>query len=392
VDEEPGVLERIVRHVLVFPVATMQEATEGLLLNILQRNAEGVKDLFSGLVAGLTLQNPGLKTSTGNPVWAGAEDIFADTWSFTVRIAIALWPATLAITAAAAASDATLTSGWGVVELKRAMADWVGGVLLCAFSLEILDLFNRLSNALIVGIISLPISGATDLSMETVVNVLLGAALKVFAAGISPLAAIIAMGVLLILGLATVIGLIGQYFARMALLYVVVALAPVVLVISILRPARWLRWLWIKGVLLVMLLGPITMLLLKLAIAGSHAIVNPILSFLMVVGVVSMLLAISGAIVKAVFGAAGQVVGEAVGTVKGVAQGAATAVLAVGAGLLGGGAALGLVPAGISGGGGGGAAAASAGPGGLGVALASGGAGGVNRSSMGPGGSRPCET
>ena len=68
----------------------------------------------------------------------------------------------------------------------------------------------------------------------------------------------------LVLGLALVVSIVGQYFARVALLYILVALAPIVLVLGILHPARWLQWLWVKGVLLVMLLGPINALLFKL--------------------------------------------------------------------------------------------------------------------------------
>ena len=63
--------------------------------------------------------------------------------------------------------------------------------------------------------------------------------------------------------------------------------------------------------LLVMLLGPINALLFKLALALNTAVINPILSFLMVVGVISVLLAVNGAIIKGIFGAAAEVVGMA---------------------------------------------------------------------------------
>ena len=205
--------------------------------------------------------------------------------------------------------------------------------------------------------------------METIVNALLGAALRVFGMGVSPAAAIVAVLVELVLGLALVISIVGQYFARVALLYIVVALAPLVLVLGILRPARWLQGMWIKepalsppkGLLLVMLVGPITALLFKLILALHVAIVNPILSFLMVVGVTSVLLAVNGAIVKGIFGAAAEVVGRALETATGVVQGAATAAAAIGAAALSGGAALGVLPGALAGTGGGGAAAASAG-------------------------------
>ena len=351
-EEEPGFLERVVRYVLFFPVETMQAATENLLVNILRRNAEGIRSLFSGLVADLTLQNPGIKEPSDSLMWRGV-DIFAPTWRFTVKIAVALWPATLAIMAATAAQESAISTNWGVAGLKGALARWLGGVLACAFSLEIIDLANRLSNAIILGIVTLSIHGATDLSMQTVVNMLLGAALRLFGMEIAPAAAIIAVLVELVLGLALVISIIGQYFARVALLYIIVALAPIVLVIGILRPARWLQWLWLKGLLLVMLLGPITALLFKLALALHVAVVNPILSFLMVVGVTSVLLAINGAIIKGVFGAALEVVGRAVETATGVMQGMGTAAIAVGGAVLTGGAALGVLPAALGGAGGG---------------------------------------
>jgi hypothetical protein len=371
----------IITHIfkLIFPVETMQAATEIMLINILQRNAEGICDLFSGLVADLTLQNPGIKEPSGSWAWMGS-DVFAPTWGFTVKIAVALWPATLAIMAALAAKESAIATSWGIADLKQALAQWLGGVLACAFSLEILDLANRLSNAVIVGIIALPIHGVSDASLQTIVNVLLGAALRVFAMGVSPVAAIVAVLVILVLGLALVVSIVGQYFARVALLYILVALAPIVLVIGILRPARWLQWLWVKGVLLVMLLGPINALLFKLALALNTAVTNPILSFLMVVGVISVLLAVNGAIIKGVFGAAAEVIGKAVETASGVIKGAATAGAVVGAAVLTGGAALGVLPAALGAGGaaaaGGGAAAAGTGAsaGGGGAATAAAGA------------------
>jgi hypothetical protein len=245
-------------------------------------------------------------------------------------------------------------------------------VLACAFSLEILDLANRLSNAVIVGIIALPIHGVSDASLQTIVNVLLGAALRVFAMGVSPVAAIVAVLVILVLGLALVVSVVGQYFARVALLYILVALAPIVLVLGILHPARWLQWLWVKGVLLVMLLGPINALLFKLALALNTAVINPILSFLMVVGVISVLLAVNGAIIKGVFGAAAEVIGKAVETASGVIQGVATAGAVVGAAVLTGGAALGVLPAAL---GAGGAAAAGGGGAAAGTGASAGGSG-----------------
>jgi hypothetical protein len=354
----------IITHIfeLIFPIETMQAATEILLVNVLQRNAEGIRQLFSGLVADLTLQNPGIKESSGSLMWLGV-DVFVPTWNFTVKIAVALWPATLAIMAAVAAQESAIATDWGVAGLKGALAQWLHGVLMCAFSLEVIDLLNRLSNAIVEGIVTLPIRGAVGLNVQAIVNALLGASLRVFGMGVSPAAAIIAVLVELVLGLALVISIVGQYFARVALLYVIVALAPIVLVIGILRPARWLQWTWIKGLLLVMLLGPITALLFKLILALHTAIVNPILSFLMVVGVTSVLLTVNGAIIKGVFGAATEVVGKALDTATGVVQGATTAAVAVGAAVLSGGAALGVLPAtlgGSAGAAGGGAAASSA--------------------------------
>jgi hypothetical protein len=360
-EPENGDSDSIITHIfkLIFPIETMQAATEILLINILRQNAEGIRELFSGLAADLSLQNPGIKEPSGSLMWLGA-DVFAPTWRFTVKIALALWPATLAIMAAMAAQESAVATNWGVAGLKGALAQWLSGVLACAFSLEIIDLVNRLSNAIIAGIVILPVGGVGRLNVEGIVNALLGAALRVFGMNIAPSAAILAVLVELVLGLALVISIIGQYFARVALLYVLVALAPIVLVIGILRPARWLQWMWIKGLLLVMLLGPVTALLFKLILVLHIAIVNPILSFLMVVGVTSVLLAVNGAIIKGVFGAAAEVVGKALDTATGVVQGAATAAAAVGAAVLSGGAALGVLPGALAGAGGG-AAAASAG-------------------------------
>jgi hypothetical protein len=349
-EEEPAEGERsgILTHIfkLIFPVETMQAATETLLVNILQRNAEGVEAFFSRIAIGMTLLNPGVKTPACNGlgVWRDieGEGVFVPTWNFSVKIAVALWPATLAIMAAMAAGQSAISTSWGVTNLKGAMAEWLTGVLLCAFSLEILDLINRLSNAIIVGIIEMPIG--VSVNLQKIVGWILSAPLK-GSSSVPVVAALIAILAELVLGIALVISLFGQLFARGALLYVIVAITPLVLVISILPPARWLRWLWVKGILLVMLLGPITALLLKL-LAALHRVLTDrhILGFVMIVGVLSVLLAINGAIIKGVFGAAGEVLGKAQQTATGIVRGVATAGAAAAAVVLSGGAALGALP------------------------------------------------
>jgi hypothetical protein len=369
-EEEPVEGERsgILTHIfkLIFPVETMQAATETLLVNILQRNAEGVEAFFSRIAIGMTLLNPGVKTPACNGlgVWRDieGEGVFVPTWNFSVKIAVALWPATLAIMAAMAAGQSAISTSWGVTNLKGAMAEWLTGVLLCAFSLEILDLINRLSNAIIVGIIEMPIG--VSVNLQKIVGWILSAPLK-GSSSVPVVAALIAILAELVLGIALVISLFGQLFARGALLYVIVAITPLVLVISILPPARWLRWLWVKGILLVMLLGPITALLLKL-LAALHRVLTDrhILGFVMIVGVLSVLLAINGAIIKGVFGAAGEVLGKAQQTATGIVRGVATAGAAAAAVVLSGGAALGALP---------GIAAASGGATAAGVGAAAGG-------------------
>ena len=317
--------DNVITHIfkLIFPIETMQAATEILLSNMLLKNAEGASLFFARIAAGMTLLNPGIKTSAcyGIGVWRNVEGpggIFVPTWNFVVKIAVALWPATLAIMAAAAAQESAISTDWGISSLKQALAEWLGGVLFCAFSLELLDLVNRLSNAVIVGIIDLPFGG--EVNLQAIVNWILMAPLQ-GSNGVSVIAAILILLVELVFGIALIFSLFGQLFARGALLYIIVAISPLVLVVSILRPARWLRWLWIKGLLLVMLLGPITALLLKLTAALHSVLVDRnILDFAMIVGVISVLLTINGAIIQGMFGAAAATVGKAVTTAQGIAQ------------------------------------------------------------------------
>jgi hypothetical protein len=346
-DDDNGDSGGIITHIfrLIFPVATMRAATENLLGGILLNNLEAIQLALDGLVAPLSLQNPGIKTGSGNTMLS--IDVFESTWKFMVKIAVALWPATLAIMAAAAAQESVLSTSWGISGLKYALAQWVAGVLACAFSLDVLDLANRLSNALIVDIMNMPIPGE-HMDLSGLVGLLAGAALSIDREAIGGLAAaIVIMVVAMVLGLAIVISLIGQYFARVALLYVIVALAPIVLVLGILRPARWLQSLWLRGVLLVMLLGPINALLLRLLGALFLAFDHPLLRFMMAIGLASVLLAINGAIIKSVFGTAGETFARARATVSGIAQGVqgvVTAGAAVGGAVLSGGAALGVLP------------------------------------------------
>ncbi len=297
--------------------------------------AETVVEILEQAAPSVTLTNPSFKSPS-------EMDIFEPAWMSTRWIGVALGAAALAILAAVASKDVALGQSFGIASLKNAGAVWLGGMLLAWFSLDGLDLMNRLANAITLWLTG-PGQGTDALSAMALDVVALQLDPDLFV-GYDPGLIVQACikGLLLVLSIVAVLGLIGQHYARIGMLFVLVALAPVVLVLSILSPARWLRFMWLKGVMFVLLLGPVSALLLKLrAVAWDTFQEQLFVQFFVELAVISLLLTITGMVVKGVFGAAISAIGQLASAAAGVVTGG----LAVGGAVLTGGASLGVLPA-----------------------------------------------
>ncbi|MDP3046104.1 MAG: hypothetical protein Q8O07_01320, partial [Chloroflexota bacterium] len=162
-----------------------------------------------------------------------------------------------------------------------------------------------------------------------------------------------------------------QLMAKVALLYVLVAIAPLCILSYSLKITEWMTWLWLKGLTLVLLLPVIYALLFKLVVvamtsgfATGQPVVQMVWNFIVAAGVLSLIITITYKIVEAVWGGLGAFSSQVMGTVTAIG----TAVGAVVAGVVAGGVAAGA--AGAAGG------AAAGGSGGLGAGGAGGAAGG----------------
>ena len=145
------------------------------------------------------------------------------------------------------------------------------------------------------------------------------------------------------MGLAVLSSLIFQFLARFVILYILVALAPVVIILGVLPPLGWFRYMWLRGFIMVLAIGPINALLLKLvmilAVRGSsNDPITAFVNFIGAIGVLSILLTIDGVIIKGVFGAAEEVMQKAVGTVQALGTLAIAGVTAMAGGAIAGGA------------------------------------------------------
>jgi len=333
----PDPITQIFQYVIQFPTDSLVEALTQALQAILTKSIEPLEQVFSASLARWVTTSPSILTPGGGIV--SGVDIMVPTWNLTSRIAILLWPLTLAITAVVAAKDVVTAGQWGIGDLKQALGTWLVAVIASATSLYWMDLANRFANATTAALLNLSFFGAGGFNPNLLTGILLGTAVTVL--GMTGLGLVVAI-IVIVVGVSILASLIFQFLARYALLYVLVALAPVVIMLGVLPPLRWLTRMWLNGFVWVLVIGPINALLLKLVLLlGERGLSNDPLTafvdFMAAAGVLSALLAINYTLIRFVFGAMGQVMQRAVGTVAAVgtlalaAVGGAAAAGAIGA-------------------------------------------------------------
>ena len=351
-----------------------REALEGFMKDLVEKPVQFVEEVFSSTLGRWVTLTPGIATPSG--AMGNLDNIMRPTWDVTVVLAVCLMPLTLAITAAIAAKDVVAARSWGIGDLRQAIFAWFIAAAAAGTSIHWMDVVNRITNGMTRVILEAPLAGVTDVGNWAILtDVLLGGAVAAAFAG--PAGILLGLVVLLIGG-AILAGLVFSFYARFALLYVLVAVAPILIVLGTLGPAQWLHRLWMKGFGIVLLVGPVNALLLKLAFIMARTIplsnpVDAIIRFICTAGILSLLLMITGQVVRSTFGAILEVAEKAAGTVMSLVTMALAAVGAVaGAGALGAG----------------GAAAAGTGAGGA-AAAGKGAAGGAEALKAGAGAMKP---
>lgn len=378
-------ITQIINQIIEFPFQNLVEALQNAAKSILTGTVSPLETFFSASIARWLTASPGIITPRGG--LAEGSDVMAPAWRLMVKVAVLLWPLTLAIIAAIAAKDAVAAASWGIGDMKEALGGWLIAVVASATSLYWMDLTNRFTNATTMTILNMSFTGEAGFQPNALTALVFGTAGILLTAVAMPASLVIVVFVIL-MGLAVLSALIFQFLARYVILYILVALAPVVIILGVLPPLGWFRYMRLRGFVLVQVIGPINALLLKLvmilAVRGpSNDPITAFVNFIGAIGVLSVLLTIDGIIIKGVFGAAQEVMQKAVSTVAALGTLALAGVTALAGGSLAAGAA-GAASSSASGGLGGGGGGGPGSIDGLSGGLAGAGSSGPSKGGGGP--------
>src|SRR5574341_807470 len=348
-------ITQIINQIIQFPFENLVDALQNAAKSILNGTVTPLETFFSASIGRWVTSSPGIITPGGGI--ANGSDVMGPAWRLLVKVAVLLWPLTLAIIAAIAAKDAVAAASWGIGDLKEALGGWLIAVIASATSLYLMDLANRFTNATTMAILEMSFTGEAGFQPNALTTLVFGTAGILLTMVALPASLIIVVFVIL-MGLVVLSALIFQFLARFVILYILVALAPVVIILGVLPPMSWFRYMWLRGFVLVEAIGPINALLLKLvmilAVRGpSNDPITAFVNFIGAIGVLSILLTVDGIIIKGVFGAANEVMQKAVGTVTALGTLALAGVTALAGGSIAAGAA-GVAGSTLGSGGGGG--------------------------------------
>ncbi len=360
-----GVVPSITRafYTILFPVESLEDALRGVMSRFLSGSTAAAEAVFAEAVDAIVFS-----------ALQDEEPAVRAPWTGMLKLSAALWPLTFVIVLAGAARESLSSSApVGFAETKHGLLDWLISVALAAGSLAILTSVGALFREVTRTVLVADWGVLRSLDAHAIAGTLLNSAILGGLTALSPFGGMLVAFFFIILALSVLISLVLVTVARSTLLFILIALAPLVLTIGVLPPTRWLNWTWTRMVLLASLLGPANALLLKLAslaaiqqagAMGELSLMAAVVHFFKLLGVLSLLLTLNYTVAKTTFGAVNEVKDRAVGATRQVAGMVVTAA-AVGAAALGGAAigAGGLAAGTAAGGGGAGAAAGAAGSG-----------------------------
>src|SRR5271157_894942 len=135
---------------------------------------------------------------------------------------------------------------------------------------------------------------------------------------------------LIIASLLAVVGILVAFASGHAAMYVLAAIGPVVMVAGVIPKMRWLRGLWLQGIVIIALLPVVAAGIFKVGIQaaasiGRAGLLSQIFHVLWLFGMTGFLLSLSGILGRLTIGAAGDALGKMVSVGKGIIQ---TAVMA----------------------------------------------------------------
>lgn len=326
---------------MVFPAFDLRVALEEAFISMLEANLEGLADPLRAALASTVFSSPQIVGGPESPTIERA-------WREVRWVAALFWPISLALLGATIVSRNAFSVGLAD-SMGEGVLRWFVVVLLSGASIYLCDGANRIANALTMAFLAIPGGGlGPEAFINAIVNLLILGTVGILGMVIpgAAVAFLLLTLVMAIMGFLIVMALILQYVARYALIYVLVAIAPLALLGEIFPMTKWISRNWLRGFILVELLQPINALLFVLVLLMAQGAwtetVNPVgvfVRFVVAAGVLSLLLTINFTVIKLVFGAINEVRERATSTVSGVVRLATVAggALIAGAGFGGGG-------------------------------------------------------
>ncbi|HAL62041.1 MAG TPA: hypothetical protein DCP08_06510 [Chloroflexi bacterium] len=331
---------------MVFPAFDLRVALEEAFISMLEANLEGLADPLRAALASTVFSSPQIVGGPESPTIERA-------WRQVRWVAALFWPISLALLGATIVSRNAFSVGLAD-SMGEGVLRWFVVVLVSGGSIYLCDGANRIANALTMAFLAIAGSGSLDPEafISAIVNLLILGTVGILTTVVpgAAVAFLLLSLVMAIMGFLIVMALILQYVARYALIYLLVAIAPLALLGEIFPMTKWISRNWLRGFILVELLQPINALLFVLVLLMTRGAmtetINPVgvfVRFMVAAGVLSLLLTINFTVIKLVFGAINEVRERATSTVSGVvrlatvAGGALIAGAGFGGGLAGGG-------------------------------------------------------
>jgi len=313
-------------HHLVFPAETISEALGNIFMKAATENEQaslGEISTWTSVLANV-IQAPsrGSYSDVANSSLPVAGSLAVGL--FVLRLAVYHWNRLLG------ESDTPL----------QVLGDWLTAGVLAIACGPILDMIVRLGWWMMAGILgetsSLAIKFVGTMASTSFTPALINPAGSVtFMQGLMSIA--LALGALL-----AVAGLIFAFGVAQATLFVLAVLGPSFAVASVVPEMRWLRSLWVKGVVMVSIMPIMAGGIFKAGILASTYLVVPVgilagmIRILWLFGAAGMLMTMTGILGRITLGSAAETLGKMWDAAKGIVG----SVALVGAGVATGGAAL----------------------------------------------------
>ncbi|MCK5851037.1 MAG: hypothetical protein KAH23_08990, partial [Kiritimatiellae bacterium] len=234
-------------------------------------------------------------------------DLRKTSWIQLRKVAFALLPLAAALTIWASMKEG-LYSVTGYANTYEAVAEFFVSIALALASYWLME-----QSITLVKILSTAISDSmqTNITMDVWQGMLhKNTFLLTSGAGNSIMSMILGI-ISFCVALAYIFSVVFAFLAREVVILLTVALAPLMIILGTIRPLSWLRALWAKAFLVFLLLLPVNVLVMGLSFELWSSIADiktqaaaTFLQLAILIGVLSVLVALNGTVGKMVFGAA----------------------------------------------------------------------------------------